>query len=196
MKAISKGYIPKKSEIITAAKVKTLLTKKLSNNIPEEIACKIYIALAYFGLLRNSKAFKIQDTDIFHNKRTMKLNMNFPYASKHHKKGFSFYIPKHVHKLFDKYKKQLTDHGRMIEKKLGLKEKSLTANFGRRSGAVALTDAGILMTNLKQAGRNQHQQRKQTVLREAVPQKGKQWTIILYTVTTAIADAAIMAMIA
>eukprot|EP00957_Ditylum_brightwellii_P134193 10231126-Ditylum_brightwellii.AAC.1 len=82
--------------------------------------------------------------------------------------------------MFDKYKKQLADHGRflrnlspkvkvceqnmginlpranffrMIEENLGLKEKSLTAHFIRQSGAVTLADAGIAMTNLKQAGR-------------------------------------------
>eukprot|EP00957_Ditylum_brightwellii_P067349 5112295-Ditylum_brightwellii.AAC.1 len=42
---------------------------------------------------------------------------------------------------------------RMIEKKLGLEEKSLTAHFGRRSGAVDFADAGISMPNLKPAGR-------------------------------------------
>eukprot|EP00957_Ditylum_brightwellii_P095880 7305407-Ditylum_brightwellii.AAC.1 len=68
----------------------------------------------YFGLLRNSEAFKIQDTNISHNKQTMKLNINFMYASKHREKGFLFYIPKYMHKLFDKYKKQLTDHGRLL----------------------------------------------------------------------------------
>eukprot|EP00957_Ditylum_brightwellii_P169939 12935012-Ditylum_brightwellii.AAC.1 len=110
----------------------------------------------------------------------MKLNINFPYASKNCKKGFSFYIPKYMHKLFDKYKKQLVDHGRflrnwsekketlaqnmganrprtkfcrMIKEKLGLAEKSLAAHFGRRSGAIVLADAGIFMPNLKQAGR-------------------------------------------
>eukprot|EP00957_Ditylum_brightwellii_P013477 1017079-Ditylum_brightwellii.AAC.1 len=64
----------------------------------------------------------------------MKLNINFLYASKHRKKAFSFYIPKYMHELFDKYKKQLADHG-------------------RRSGVVALAGAGISMPNLKQAGR-------------------------------------------
>eukprot|EP00957_Ditylum_brightwellii_P004776 364245-Ditylum_brightwellii.AAC.1 len=84
-----------------------------------------------------------------------------------------------MHKLFDKYKKQLADNGRflrnlsvkkemreqnmgcnhprtkfcrMIKEKLGLAEKSLTAHLGRRSGAVTLADAGISMSNLKQAG--------------------------------------------
>eukprot|EP00957_Ditylum_brightwellii_P099787 7601401-Ditylum_brightwellii.AAC.1 len=42
---------------------------------------------------------------------------------------------------------------RMIEEKLGLAEKTLTAYFGWRSGAVALADEGISMPNLKQAGR-------------------------------------------
>eukprot|EP00957_Ditylum_brightwellii_P018416 1385853-Ditylum_brightwellii.AAC.1 len=110
----------------------------------------------------------------------MKLNINFPYASKHREKGFSFYIPKYMHKLFDKYKKQLADHGRslqkwnnkdnlhvqnmginhprtkfcrIIEEKFGLAEENLTAHFGRRSGAVAFADAGISIPNLKQAGR-------------------------------------------
>ena len=180
MKAISKDYIPKKSEIITAANIKKLLTKKLSDNEPEELACKVYTDLVYFGLLRNSEAFKIQDTDITHNKQTKKLNVNFPYASKHCDKGFSFYIPKYMHKSFDRYKKQLANNGRflrnwsntsksrvqnmginrpsskfcrMIEEKLGLKAKCLTSHFGRRSGAVALADAGISMPNLKRAGR-------------------------------------------
>eukprot|EP00957_Ditylum_brightwellii_P132626 10114121-Ditylum_brightwellii.AAC.1 len=74
MKAVSKDYIPKKSEIITATNIKKLLTKKLSDNEPEERACKVYTALIYFNLLQNSKAFKIQDTDITHNKQTEKLN--------------------------------------------------------------------------------------------------------------------------
>eukprot|EP00957_Ditylum_brightwellii_P092215 7020126-Ditylum_brightwellii.AAC.1 len=108
------------------------------------------------------------------------MNINFPYASKHREKGFSFYIPKYLHPSFAKYKKQLPDHGRflqnwsdramireqnmgvncprtktcrMIKEKLGLKEKSLTAHFGRQSGAVALADTGISMPNLKQAGK-------------------------------------------
>eukprot|EP00957_Ditylum_brightwellii_P033945 2571577-Ditylum_brightwellii.AAC.1 len=93
MKAVSKDYILQKSEIITAAKVKTLLMKRLFSNTPKELACKIYSALVYFGLLRNSKAFKIQDTNIAYNKWTMKLNINFAYASKRREKGFSFYIP-------------------------------------------------------------------------------------------------------
>eukprot|EP00957_Ditylum_brightwellii_P174997 13323661-Ditylum_brightwellii.AAC.1 len=37
----------------------------------------------------------------------------------------------------------------MIEERLGLAEKSLTAHFGRKSGAVTLTDAGISIPNLK-----------------------------------------------
>ena len=156
MKAVSKEYIPKKSEIITAANIKKLLTKKLSDNEPEELACKVYTSLVYFGLLRNSEAFKIQDTDITHNKQTKKLNVNFLYASKHRGKGFSFYIPKYMHKSFQLYKKQLENHGRflrnwspksesrvqnmginrprskfcrMIEEKLGLKAKCLTSHF-------------------------------------------------------------------
>ena len=42
---------------------------------------------------------------------------------------------------------------RLIEKKLGLPEKTLTSHFGRRSGAVALADAGCTMLALKRAGR-------------------------------------------
>eukprot|EP00957_Ditylum_brightwellii_P031229 2367185-Ditylum_brightwellii.AAC.1 len=42
---------------------------------------------------------------------------------------------------------------RMIEDKLGLKEKCVTAHFGRRSGNIALADAGISMPNLKHASR-------------------------------------------
>eukprot|EP00957_Ditylum_brightwellii_P099978 7619054-Ditylum_brightwellii.AAC.1 len=91
----------------------------------------------------------------------------------------------------------------MIEEKLGLKEKSITAHFGRRSGAIALADAGIIMPNLKQASKwastlavkeymehshaskkecltlwiqkkgKQHQKRKQTELRGAVLRKQK-----------------------
>eukprot|EP00957_Ditylum_brightwellii_P064137 4865733-Ditylum_brightwellii.AAC.1 len=57
----------------------------------------------------------MQDTNIAHNKQTMKLNINFPYTSKHCKKGFSFYIPKYMHKPFDKYQKQLTDHHRLLK---------------------------------------------------------------------------------
>eukprot|EP00957_Ditylum_brightwellii_P154284 11741122-Ditylum_brightwellii.AAC.1 len=41
----------------------------------------------------------------------------------------------------------------MIKEKLGLKDKSLAAHFGRHSGAVVLDDAGISMPNLKQVGR-------------------------------------------
>eukprot|EP00957_Ditylum_brightwellii_P153692 11697123-Ditylum_brightwellii.AAC.1 len=104
----------------------------------------------------------------------MKLNINSPYASKHHKKGFSLYIPKYIHILFGKYKKQLADHSRflrnwnhkvdlrvqnigvncsrtkfcrMIEEKIGSKEKIHTAHFGRRIGAAALADADISMPN-------------------------------------------------
>eukprot|EP00957_Ditylum_brightwellii_P185499 14123549-Ditylum_brightwellii.AAC.1 len=40
----------------------------------------------------------------------------------------------------------------MIEYKLGLAENSLITHFGRRSGTVALPDAGISMPNLKEAG--------------------------------------------
>eukprot|EP00957_Ditylum_brightwellii_P061644 4677284-Ditylum_brightwellii.AAC.1 len=111
---------------------------------------------------------------------------------------------------------------RMIEEKLGLKEKSLTAHFGWRSGANTLADAGISMLNLKQSGRwasilaveeyiehshaskkehltlldtkKQCQKRKQTVLRGAVPQKGKQGVMILYAVMTAMTVAAATAM--
>eukprot|EP00957_Ditylum_brightwellii_P027807 2102592-Ditylum_brightwellii.AAC.1 len=111
MKAVSKDYIPKKSEIITAANIKKLLTKKLSDNILKELTCKVCNTLVYFGLLQNSEAFKIKDTDITNNKQTMKLNINFPYASKHCKTGFSFYMFKYLHKLFDKYKKQLANNG-------------------------------------------------------------------------------------
>eukprot|EP00957_Ditylum_brightwellii_P116252 8867742-Ditylum_brightwellii.AAC.3 len=58
MKAFSKDYIPQRSEIITADKIKTLIITKLSNNIPGELACKTYTNLVYFCLLRNSEAFK------------------------------------------------------------------------------------------------------------------------------------------
>eukprot|EP00957_Ditylum_brightwellii_P182529 13904290-Ditylum_brightwellii.AAC.1 len=88
----------------------------------------------------------------------------------------------------------------MIEEKLGLKQKSLTTHFGRQSGAVALTDAGISMPIYNRVGtwasilavqeyiehshaskkehltlldtqNKQHQKRKQTVLKESVPQR-------------------------
>eukprot|EP00957_Ditylum_brightwellii_P124143 9463315-Ditylum_brightwellii.AAC.1 len=39
----------------------------------------------------------------------------------------------------------------LIKSKLSLKENLLTTHFARRSAATALADAGILMTNLKQA---------------------------------------------
>eukprot|EP00957_Ditylum_brightwellii_P030635 2321327-Ditylum_brightwellii.AAC.1 len=81
------------------------------------------------------------------------MNINFPYSSKHCKRGLYFYILKYMYKLFDKYKKQLADNGRMIEEKLGLAEKCLTAHFGRRSVAIALADVGNSMPKLKQAGR-------------------------------------------
>eukprot|EP00957_Ditylum_brightwellii_P150483 11458839-Ditylum_brightwellii.AAC.1 len=100
---------------------------------------------------------------------------------------------------------------RIIEEKLGLKEEIPTAHFDRRSGAIALTDAGISMPNLKQAGRwasalavevymehshaskkecltlrgtkkgKQHQKRKQAVLRGAVPRKQKRDNNIVYS---------------
>eukprot|EP00957_Ditylum_brightwellii_P201045 15323823-Ditylum_brightwellii.AAC.1 len=187
-----------------------------------------------------------------HNKQTKKLNVNFPYASKHCEKGFSFYIPKYLHKSFDKYKKQLVDHGRflrnwddklgervqnmginrprtkccrMIEGKLGLAEKNLTAHFGWRSGDIALADAGISMPNLKHVGRwastlaveeyiehihaakkkcltlldtkkgKRHQKRAQTVLRGAEPRKQKKQTIIMYAITTAMTPTATTTMI-
>eukprot|EP00957_Ditylum_brightwellii_P010007 755046-Ditylum_brightwellii.AAC.1 len=75
MKAVSKDYILKKSEIITAANIKKLLTKNLSGNIPKELACKVYTTIVYFCLLQNSEAFKIQDTNITYNKQTKKLNV-------------------------------------------------------------------------------------------------------------------------
>eukprot|EP00957_Ditylum_brightwellii_P049059 3722292-Ditylum_brightwellii.AAC.1 len=127
MKAVSKDYIPKTSEIITAANIKKLVTKNLSDNTPKKLACKVYTALVYFGLLQNSKAFKIKDTDITHNKQIKKLNINFPYALKHCKKKFSSLFPSTCIKIF--------------EEKLGLAEKILTAHFGKRSGAAALADA-------------------------------------------------------
>eukprot|EP00957_Ditylum_brightwellii_P005237 399775-Ditylum_brightwellii.AAC.1 len=113
----------------------------------------------------------------------------------------------------------------MIEEKLGLAEKSLTAHFGSRSGAVALADAGISMPKLKRAGRwastlaveeymkhnhaakkeclilldtkkgKQHQKRMQTVLRGAVPRKQQKQTRILYAVTTAMTTTATTTMI-
>eukprot|EP00957_Ditylum_brightwellii_P013387 1011067-Ditylum_brightwellii.AAC.1 len=115
MKAVSKDYIPQNSEIITANNVKALLMKKLSNNILKELTCKIYTTLVFFVLLRNSKAIKIQDTSIAHNKHTMKLNTNFLYASKHREKGFSFYLPKYMYTLLNKHKKQLANHGRFLK---------------------------------------------------------------------------------
>eukprot|EP00957_Ditylum_brightwellii_P077578 5895180-Ditylum_brightwellii.AAC.1 len=118
-----------------------------------------------------------------------------------------------------------TNFCRMIEEKLGLAEKSLTSHFGRRSGTIALADAGISMPNLKLAGRwastlaveecmehihagkkeclilldtkkrKQRQKRMQTVSRGAVPRKQQKWTMILYAVTTAMTPAATMTMI-
>eukprot|EP00957_Ditylum_brightwellii_P136814 10432708-Ditylum_brightwellii.AAC.1 len=96
----------------------------------------------------------------------------------------------------------------MIEERLGLAEKSLTAHFDRRSGVITLADAGISMPNLKHAGRwastlaveeymehsheskkgcltlldtkkgKQRQKRTQMVLRGAVPRKQQKQTII------------------
>eukprot|EP00957_Ditylum_brightwellii_P096691 7364332-Ditylum_brightwellii.AAC.1 len=40
----------------------------------------------------------------------------------------------------------------LIEKKLGLKNKSLSTCFRRRSGATSLADYGISLTNLKCTG--------------------------------------------
>eukprot|EP00957_Ditylum_brightwellii_P116251 8867742-Ditylum_brightwellii.AAC.2 len=42
------------------------------------------------------------------------MNINCLYASKCREKGFSLYIPKFMHNSFDKYKKQLSDHGRFM----------------------------------------------------------------------------------
>ena len=110
------------------------------------------------------------------------VSVNFPYASKHREKGFSFYIPAYLHNSFCLYCEQLSDEEptarfmrnwsktqgrrlqnmgykkptsfcRMIEEKLGLEEGSLTTHFGRQSGAVALADAGCSKIELKQAGR-------------------------------------------
>eukprot|EP00957_Ditylum_brightwellii_P104531 7964849-Ditylum_brightwellii.AAC.1 len=41
MEAVLKDYILKKSEIITAINIKTLLKRNLSANIPKELACKV-----------------------------------------------------------------------------------------------------------------------------------------------------------
>eukprot|EP00957_Ditylum_brightwellii_P189681 14438563-Ditylum_brightwellii.AAC.1 len=97
------------------------------------------------------------------------MNINFPYASKHREKGFSFHIPKYVHALFALCKKYLVLDGRFLRKWSGKTLnhhqnmghnlprtpfcRMIEMHFGRQSGAVALVDAGICMSNSKRVGR-------------------------------------------
>ena len=179
MNSLTKTRIPKKLEIINAKNICILLTIKLCDSDPNKLACKIWTSLVYFGLLRNSEAFRIQVKDVaFRNTNT--LSVDFPYTSKHCENGFSFFIPNYLQGSFMTYMNQISNEEgrllknlhvkskkreqnmgvrkavsfcRMIEKKLDLESNSLSTHFGRRSGATSLADAGISLTNLKRAGR-------------------------------------------
>eukprot|EP00957_Ditylum_brightwellii_P208485 15357682-Ditylum_brightwellii.AAC.1 len=59
MNSLTKTRIPKKLEIINAKNICILLTIKLCDSDPNKLACKIWTFLVYFGLLRNSKAYRI-----------------------------------------------------------------------------------------------------------------------------------------
>eukprot|EP00957_Ditylum_brightwellii_P184598 14059019-Ditylum_brightwellii.AAC.1 len=145
---------------------------------PNKLVCKIWTALVYFGLLCNSEAYHIQVQDVqFHN-NAKTLPISYPYASKHRKNGFSFFILDYLQTSFTTYLNQVSNKEgcllknynikidkrkqnmgickavsfcQMIEKKLKLPGNSLSTHFGRRSGATSLADASISLTNLKRA---------------------------------------------
>eukprot|EP00957_Ditylum_brightwellii_P045431 3444088-Ditylum_brightwellii.AAC.1 len=82
MNGLTKRHIPKKLEFINAKKIRILLTIKLRDSDPNELVCKIWTALVYFGLLRNAEAYRIQVQDVqFHNSANT-LSINYPYTSK------------------------------------------------------------------------------------------------------------------
>ena len=63
------------------------------------------------------------------------VSVNFPYASKHREKGFSFYIPAYLHDSFRLYCEQLSDEeptARFMRNWSKLK-KSRTQNMGYKS---------------------------------------------------------------
>ena len=66
---LTKHYIPKKSGVISAEKIKELLTKKLRKDGPFELLTIVTVALAYFGLLRKSDILMLKFQDMILDKK-------------------------------------------------------------------------------------------------------------------------------
>eukprot|EP00957_Ditylum_brightwellii_P065044 4933767-Ditylum_brightwellii.AAC.1 len=67
---------------------------------------------------------------------------------------------------------------RSIEERLNLEPGLLTTHFGWRSAATALTDTGILITNLKQAGRWKNDAVAEGYLENLTAQKHEQMSML------------------
>ena len=131
MHTLTKTHIPKKSEIISAEKIRILLTIKLRDSDPNELACKIWTSLVYFGLLRNSETFRIQVKDVAF-RDTNTLSVDFPYASKHRENGFSFFIPNYLQGSFTTYMNQISNEEGRLLKNIHNKSKKREQNMGVR----------------------------------------------------------------
>ena len=183
LKAVTKWYVPKKSDIISTEKVMELF-ERLNIDDPYELQTLVWSSLCYYGLLRNCEVLEINIEDVKFDADD-RIWIDFDRATKTRKEGFNFVLPDTLTEAYRRYMGQLdpncprdsrflknmhpgaqpgsfrtrnqgknqSNRLRWIERFLGLPEGSITAHTWRRSAATSLADSGISTINLKRAGR-------------------------------------------
>ena len=106
---LTKHYIPKKSGVISAEKIKELLTKKLRMDDPFELMTIVTVALAYFGLLRKSEILTLEYQDVHLDKKNRLIEVFYDHPSKTRPIGFKYTIPSWLFDAFERYTEQIKD---------------------------------------------------------------------------------------
>ena len=107
MKNMTKWYIPKKSEIISAEDFKRLITELLDETDPFERLTIVAISLMYFGLLRQGEVLAIDIIMVKMDWKREIIRVEFSKWTKSRAQGFAFAIPPYLFPVFERYMREL-----------------------------------------------------------------------------------------
>lgn len=107
MKNMTKWYIPKKSEIISAEDFKRLITELLDKTNPFERLTIVAISLMYFGLLRQGEVLVIEIIMVKMDWKREIIRVEFSKWTKSRAQGFAFAIPPYLFPVFERYMREL-----------------------------------------------------------------------------------------
>ena len=147
---LTKHYIPKKSGVISAEKIKELLTKKLSKDDPFELLTIVTVALAYFGLLRKSEILTLEYSDVHLDKKSRLIEVFYDHPSKTRPIGFKYTIPSWLFDAFERYTAQIKDKkpsGRFLKNALKARDGKILrkTNMGKGRIDVMLRKIEVLL---------------------------------------------------